>query len=262
MKILISGTANGIGEAIKNIYLSNHHEVYGIDVIKQNKEDNFYPFLSDITDINSLESISEQFKKQNIIFDIIINVAGIHKMSSFVEGDFSNIKKVIDVNLIGTIAFNFVFHKFLAKDGKIVIITSEVANMDPMPFNGLYNVSKTGLDCYAQSLRQELNLLNQKVVTFRPGSIETKLSANSIPDTEKLANETILYKKEGRKFANIVKKFIGKPLPVKKLANKIYKVSSKKNPKYIYKIHRSAGLVLLNMLPKRVQCFIIKSLLQ
>ncbi|MGM9873377.1 MAG: SDR family NAD(P)-dependent oxidoreductase [Bacilli bacterium] len=262
MKVLISGTANGIGLAIKDVYLKNGHEVYGVDLYKQDEANNFHPYIADITNKEQLDVISEHFLKSNVEFDVIINVAGIHKMSSFVEGDFSNIKKVIDVNLIGTIGFNFVFHKHLKNKGKITIITSEVANMDPMPFNGLYNVSKTGLDCYAQSLRQELNLLDQKVVTFRPGSIETKLSANSIPDTEKLANETILYQKEGKKFANIVKKFIGKPLPANKLASKIYKVSLKNNPKYIYKVHRSAGLVLLNLLPKRLQCFIIKMLLK
>lgn len=258
----MSGSASGIGEAIKNIFLKNNHEVYGIDVSSQEETLNFHPFCVDITDKNKLESLSHKFNEEHVVFDCIIDVAGIHKMSSFVEGDFSNIKKVIDINLIGTITFNFVFHKHLAKNGKIIVITSEVASMDPMPFNGLYNVSKTGLDCYAQALRQELNLLGQNVVTFRPGSIETKLSANSIPDTERLANETILYKKEGRKFANIVKKFIGKPLPSDKLAKKIYKVSLKKNPKYIYKVHRSLGLILLNILPKRMQCFIIKSLLK
>ena len=54
---------------------------------------------------------------------------------------------------------------------------------------------------------------------------------------------------------------MGKPLKAKKLASLIYKVSLKKHPKLTYKIHRSFGLVLLNILPKRAQLFIIKSLL-
>ena len=70
-------------------------------------------------------------------------------------------------------------------------MTSEVASLDPMPFNGLYNVSKTALDSYSQALRQELNLLGQVVITIKPGSIETPLSEGSLVDTKNLAENTI-----------------------------------------------------------------------
>ena len=150
----------------------------------------------------------------------------------------------------------------LKSDGRIIIVTSEVASLDPLPFNGLYNVSKTALDCYAQSLRQELNLLNQKVITIRPGAIKTPLSDNSLVDIDNLSNETKLYNKQAKKFLSISKKFMGTPLSPMKLAKKIYKVTNKKHPKYIYNVHRNFGLVLLSILPKRLQCFIIKLLLK
>ena len=75
--------------------------------------------------------------------------------------------------------------------------------MDPLPFNGLYTVSKNALESYAQALRQELNLLNQKVITIRPGAIKTPLSSNSLTDTDKLAKDTILYQKQAGKFLNM-----------------------------------------------------------
>ena len=156
---------------------------------------------------------------------------------------------------------NNVFHSKLNKKGKIIIVTSEVAGFDPMPFNGLYNISKTALDCYAQALRQELNLIGQKVITIRPGAIETPLSNNSMVDTKHLADNTTLYKKQAGKFVNIAEKFKGTPLKPEVLARLIYKVSLKKNPKYVYKKHQNLGLVLLNLLPLRLQCAIIKILL-
>lgn len=182
-------------------------------------------------------------------------------MASLIENDIEKMKKLIDINLYGAMTINNVFYPLLDKKGKIIIITSEVAYLDPMPFNGLYSISKTALDCYAQALRQELNLLNQKVITIRPGAIETPLSNNSITDTKNLAETTILYQKQAKNFFGLMLKFMGKSLKPEKLSIIIYKISQKKHPKYIYKIHQNLGLVLLNLLPKKLQCYIIKKLL-
>ena len=152
-------------------------------------------------------------------------------------------------------------HKYLKPKGKIIIITSEVAGFDPLPFNGLYSISKIALENYAQALRQELNLLKQKVITIMPGAIETPLQGGSLEDTTKLSENTMLYKEQSKKFLKITKKFMGTPLKPEKLAKIIYKVTNKKRNKLTYKVHRNIGLVLLNILPKRLQCFIIKKIL-
>ena len=258
MNILITGIGSGIGEALKNIFNKSDHIVYGIDIKNINNANNFQ---ADITNEEELLKIKKELLNKKIKLDMIINVAGIHKMASLVESDYHMMKKVIDVNLCGTMLVNKTFHELLSNKGRIIIITSEVASFDPMPFNSLYNISKTALDCYAQGLRQELNLLNQKVITIRPGAVETNLSNNSLHDTKQLANDTVLYQKQAHKFLNLVVKFMGKPMKTEKMAKFIYKVSIKKRPKLIYKKHQNIGLVLLSILPKRLQCFIIKSLL-
>ena len=260
MNILITGAASGIGAAVKDYFLAKGHNVYAIDINKIEEEANLKSYISDITNEESLEKIKEEMN--DIKLDIILNIAGIHMMASLVESDYHKMKKVIDINLCGTMLVNNIFHSLLKEKGRIVIITSEVASFDPMPFNGLYNVSKTALDSYAQALRQEINLLGQKVITVRPGAIETPLSGGSLVGTEKLANETILYKKQASKFLGIVKKFMGKPIKTEKLAKFIYKLSLKKHPKLIYTKHRNIGLVLLSVLPKRLQCWIIKTILK
>ena len=260
MNVLITGAASGIGAAVKDYFLAKGHNVYAIDINKIEEEANLKSYISDITNEESLEKIKEEMN--DIKLDIILNIAGIHMMASLVESDYRKMKKVIDINLCGTMLVNNIFHSLLKERGRIVIITSEVASFDPMPFNGLYNVSKTALDSYAQALRQEINLLGQKVITVRPGAIETPLSGGSLVGTEKLANETILYKKQASKFLGIVKKFMGKPIKTAKLAKFIYKLSLKKHPKLIYTKHRNIGLVLLSVLPKRLQCWIIKTILK
>lgn len=258
--VLITGVSSGIGKAASDIYIEKGFKVIGIDknICLNN---NVLFFNCDITSTNELNNVVSYLKDNNINLDLIINIAGIHKMLSLIEGDFSDIKKVIDINLLGTMQVIKVFHPFLVKKGRVIIVTSEVASFEPLPFNGIYSISKIALESYAQSLRQELNLLGQKVITFRPGAVETPLSNNSTFATMELADKTVLFKEQSKHFLNIVKKFSGKPIKPSKLALKIYRKSIKKRVKYTYKVHQNFGLMLLGLLPKRTQCFIIKMLL-
>ncbi len=260
--ILVTGSASGIGKATVEILLNKGYYVFGIDIIKMDDSNNLKSFICDITDEIQLNNVSEYFKSENIVLDAIINVAGIHKMASLVENKYTDLKKLININLLGTMNVNNKFHQFIKKEGRIVIVTSEVASFDPLPFNGLYNISKTALDSYAQALRQELNLLNQKVITIRPGSIKTPLSDGSLIDTESLANNTTLYKKQASKFLKLTKKFMGKTIEPFKVAKLIVKTVEKKRVKLIYKINRNFLLSLLGILPKRIQCFVIKQILK
>lgn len=249
--VLITGVSSGIGEKTKDIFLANGYFVIGLDIKETNESNNFKFIKTNITNESDVLNVSNYLETNNIELDAVINIAGIHKMSSLVEDDFNNLKKVIDINLLGPMLINNKLHKNLKPKGKILIITSEVAGLDPLPFNGLYSVSKIALENYAQALRQELNLLNQKVITIMPGAIETPLQEGSLKATSDLSDKTVLYKKQSKKFLRITKKFMGKPLKAEKLARKIYKITIKKRNKLTYKIHRNLGLVLLNLLPKR-----------
>ncbi len=255
LTVLITGAVSGIGKAVKEKFIKEGHIVYCID-IKEGEN----IFVADITNEQSLTDVKERLS--GVKFDLILNFAGIHIMASFIEEDYERIKKLFEVNLLGTILVNKTFYSLLKPNGKILITTSEVASFDPLPFNGVYSVSKTALDSYAQVLRQELNLLGQKVITLRPGAVETNLSAGSLTATEKLVEKTTLYKNESKHFLSLTKKFMGKPISTQKLATFVYKISTKRRPKAVYSKHRNLGLILLSILPKSLQCYIVKKLLK
>lgn len=261
MNVLITGAASGIGQSVANYFINHGHTVWGIDVSSTSAGKNFHGFVADITDEVSLQQVKNQLIQQDIYLDAILNIAGIHTMVSLVESDYAAMKKVVDINLEGTILINRIFHQLLAEHGRIIIVTSEVAGFDPMPFNGLYSMTKTALEAYAQALRQELNLIGQKVITIRPGAVETPLSGASLKATQDLADTTVLYKKQAKRFASLAARFIGTPIKPATLAALIYNAAVTKHPKLIYKIHHNIGLVLLSILPKRLQCALIKLLL-
>ena len=261
MNVLITGAASGIGHAAVELFLKNGHRVYGIDVRQTESMDGYCGFVADVADERSLLAVRQYFCDHEIRLDAIVNVAGMHIMTSLVEGDPVKMKKVVDVNLWGAILTNRTFHGFLRERGRVIVITSEVAPLDPMPFNGLYSVSKTALDSYAQALRQELNLLGQKVITIRPGAVQTPLSAGSVQATANLADQTVLYQKQAKRFSGLAARFMGKPIAPEQLAVLICKAATVKHPRLIYQKNLHPGLRLLNILPKALQCWVIKLLL-
>jgi NAD(P)-dependent dehydrogenase (short-subunit alcohol dehydrogenase family) len=260
--VLITGAASGIGAAVAERFLEDGHTVIGIDIKPGTNEKLADFYVADITSEEEMSKIKASLEARGIRLDAILNIAGIHRMASLVEDDFETLERVVRVNLVGTMLVNRIFHSLLSPNGRILIVTSEVAGIDPLPFNGIYSISKCALDSYAQALRQELNLIGQRVITIRPGAIETPLQEGSISATEALAERTELYKKQAYKFSRIAKAFMGKPMKAEELARLIYKATAAKHPKVIYNKHRSPGLVLLGLLPKNWQCAIIKLLLK
>ena len=261
LNVLVTGAGNGIGQAVADYYYNKGVNVIGLD-IKFSKDVPYKTFIADITSKEQLQVVVDYLNENNIILDCIVNVAGVFTIGSFIEHDFNRIKKLFDINVLGTILVNQMFHPLLTKKGRIIVTSSEVGPLDPMPFNGIYNVSKTAVDSYSQSLRQELNLLGQKVITIRPGAVKTELSVGSLTQTEILTKETVLYQKNSRKFYNLVKNFMGTPIKPEKMAKVYYKALIRKHPRYIYNKNHNPGLVFLNVLPKRWQCAIVKMLVK
>ena len=264
MTVLVTGAASGIGRASAAALLGAGHTVIGLDLfMPQSPADgNFRAFAADITSEDALAHVRNTLAEEGVLLDAIVCVAGVHAMVALTESDFSAIRRPIDVNLLGTMLSCRILHSLLAPRGRIVIITSEVAAMPPLPFNGVYTVSKTALDAYAQALRQELSLLSQRVITVRPGAIETPLCEGSLSATATLAAQTTLYKKEAARFLTVTKRFMGRPKPPEAIAATILRAVTAKHPRLTYKKYRNPGLVLLSLLPLSWQCAIVRRLLR
>lgn len=107
----------------------------------------------------------------------------------------------------------------------------------------------------------ELQLLNKQVVVIRPGAVNTPMLEVAPRRIEDLKENTKYYKTNASKFQKITNNVESKNIPPEKIANLVSKISKKKKPKYVYKINRNPGLILLNALPQRTQNYIIKKIL-
>ena len=140
--------------------------------------------------------------------------------------------------------------------------TSELAPLDPLPFTGIYAVSKSALDKYAYSLRMELQLLGISVSVIRAGAVKTTMLGVSTDELEKFCGKTKLYSYNAVRFRNIVDSVEAKSIAPEKMAEKTLKILESKNPAFAHSINRNPFLRLLNMLPKRLQCFVIRQVLK
>jgi short-subunit dehydrogenase len=183
-------------------------------------------------------------------------------LDSLIEIEEKNLKKIFDVNFFGVCLVNKIFIKLLKKGGKILITTSELAPLDPLPFTGIYAITKGALDKYAYSLRMELQLLDISVSVLRAGAVGTEMLGVSTTALEKFCAKTTTYSCNANRFKKVVDNVEAKHIPPTKIAKKTYKILNKKNPKFAYSINRNPLLRLLNAFPKRFQFWIIKKILK
>lgn len=259
--VLITGASGGIGLATAKFLISKGYEVYGFDIkeIEPIEHLNFYKV--DIRNSKSIEEVSLKIKEAGVNFDAIIHLAGVYDLNSLIEMDEETFIRSYDINLFGVYRINKAFVPLLKEKGKVVITTSELATVDPLPFTGIYGITKAALDKYAYSLRMELQLLDHQVVVVRPGAIDTGLLNISVAKLQDFKQNTVLFKENATKFDEIVNSVESKKIPPEKLAKLIEKILRKKKNKFVYKINRNFLLKVLNALPDRFQTWVIKKIL-
>jgi len=263
MHMLITGGAGGIGRAASAYFSQKGWKVYSCDVVAQESVDeNIVPVLMDIRSAESVAAARAIVEADTDRLDAIVNLAGIYIMDSLVEVPEEDFIRMFDINVNGAYRVNKQFLPLVKNGGRIIIITSELSGLDPLPFNGIYNITKTTLGAYAHSLRLELALLDVPVITIRPGPVNTKLLDDSFSSMERMCVNTRLYKTNAVQFHHIMKKATGKPITPEKLAGMIYRAAVASHPRASYTIGAGLALRLFSALPANTQAALLKKLLK
>lgn len=259
---LITGAYGGMGKATVDLLKNNGYFVFALDKKTEEKEKNVLPITVDVTSLDDINDAFRTVSSHTQKLDVIIHFAGIYDLNSLVEIKDESFEKIFQINVFGAYRINKTFLPLLSKSSKIIITTSELAPLDPLPFTGIYAITKSALDKYAYSLRMELQLLGISVIVLRPGAVKTGLLNDSTSALDKFCNETTVYTCNATRFKNIVNKVESRNLPPQKIAKKVLKIIVKKHPKQVYSINRNPLLLILSALPRRLQTYIIKRILK
>lgn len=260
--ILITGAYGGMGRAAATLLRQKGYRVFALDLRTEEQEDGIIPIEADVTSEQSVLTAAQKVKGLTDHLDAILHFAGIYMLDSLVEMESQEFEKILAVNLSGAFLVNKSFLPLLKKGGRIVITTSELAPLDPLPFTGIYAVTKGALDKYAYSLRMELQLLDIKVSVLRAGAVGTDMLNVSTDALDRFCRDTGLYKCNADRFKRIVCGVEARQVPPEKVAQKVFGILQKANPKFAYTLNRNPLLLLLNALPSRLQFFIIRKILK
>ena len=258
-RYLVTGASGGMGQAICRTLSEKGHEVIGLDLYEPKKKAPFSFLRADVTDAASLEAALARIADGRL--DGVIHAAGLYDLDSLVEIDEERFLRIFNVNLFGVYRVNKLALPLLAPGARVVIITSELAPLAPLPFTGLYAITKAALDKYADSLRMELQLLGCQVVVIRPGAVRTGMLPASVAALDRFCAGTRLYPVNAARFRSIVGRAEARNVPPEALARKVLSALTARRPRLVYRLNRNPFLRLLNALPRRWQLGIIRKIL-
>ncbi len=259
-EVLITGVCGGMGYAAAKHLCACGYHVWGLD--KASSCDLSIEYISaDITNSVEIAHAFAHIEKKIAKLDALIHFAGFYTMNSLVEISECDFLKIFDVNLFGIYRVNKAFFGLLHSGSRIIVTSSELAPLDPLPFTGLYAATKAAVEKYAYTLRMELNLQGIYVSVIRPGAVNTKMLEASTDSLNDMCRNTKIYRHNANRFQSIVKSVETKNIAPQKIARIVQKALETKKPKYVYNVNRNFLLRLLNFLPDRWQVGIIKLIL-
>ena len=260
--VVVTGAYGGMGYAAVKALTDKGYFVFALDRTVKDAEDNVMPIQVDLTDMEAIKRAYDEVAKITNEVYAIVHFAGMYNLDSLIEMSEESYKRIFDVNVFSVYRVNKVFLPLLKKGSRILITTSELAPLDPLPFTGIYAITKSALDKYAYSLRMEVQLLGISVAVLRPGAVDTGMLGVSIAALDKFCDNTELYFCNAKHFKKIVESVEAKKIKAEKIGKKTVKILGRNNPKLVYNVNRNPLLLLLNILPDRFATFVIKMILK
>ena len=260
--IIITGAYGGMGLATTRALASVGYRIFALDRRVCENIDGVIPVEVDLSCEESVKNAFDFVRLQCDNLFAIIHFAGVYMLDSLVEMETADYDRIFDINVRGVFLVNKYFAPLLSRGSRILITTSELANLPPLPFTGIYAITKGALDKYAYSLRMELQLLGIYVSVLRAGAVDTGMLGASTEALSRFVEKTKLYSCNAKRFRGVVDSVESGAIPTSTLARRVVKIIEKKKPCFAYKINRNFLLRLYGIMPKRLALFVIRKILK
>lgn len=188
-QVVLTGTSQGIGQALAAILLQNGYKVTGTSRQPVNKaisHPHYKHIALDLADMHSIEQAAAQL--QGTAIDLLINNAAI---GSDLDKDIpepTSFGDTFRINVTGTVFFTEALLPLLQPEARLINISSKMGSISicAAADSPAYRMSKAALNMYSKILQHRLQP-GQKIATLHPGWVRTALTSNNaaaplIPD--------------------------------------------------------------------------------
>jgi NAD(P)-dependent dehydrogenase (short-subunit alcohol dehydrogenase family) len=179
---LVTGASTGIGEACARRLARNGWRVYAGVRREGDAPDGTEEVLLDVTDAGQISAAAAAIPELHGL----VNNAGIALAAPLEFIPVDELRRQLEVNVIGQVAVTQAFlPKLRATRGNVVFVGS-IAGRSALPFLGAYAASKHALEAIADSLRLELGPFGIGVSIVEPGTIATPIWTKSAAVADQL----------------------------------------------------------------------------
>lgn len=178
--VVITGSAGGIGEKIRDVFRASGFYVIGVDLVLSSCDKDF---VGDVRDKNLIESVIDFVASQNSSFLVLVNNAGVTIPN---DDSLEAWEKTLGINLTAPFLWMSSFGNYFESSkskGSIINITSLGAEL-AFPNNPAYLASKGGLKQLTKSFALRLGPTGVTCNNVGPGYIETDFNSGSLNNPE------------------------------------------------------------------------------
>jgi NAD(P)-dependent dehydrogenase (short-subunit alcohol dehydrogenase family) len=178
---LVTGASTGIGEATAKRLASDGFDVFaGVrseEDAARLRDDGLITVRVDVTDEASIAAARDEVARHvgDAGLAALVNNAGIAIAAPLELIPIEELRRQLDVNLIGQVAVIQAFLPLLRAGGGRIVNVSSIGGRMAVPLNGAYAASKFGLEAVSDSLRRELRGQGVEVIVIEPGGVKTPI---------------------------------------------------------------------------------------
>lgn len=136
----------------------------------------------DVGDVDDCARMYEELRGRGLVVDALVNSAGVSNSAPLVDLDVADWRRVLDINLTGTMRMSQLVARGLrdaGRPGAIVHVASVMAHF-AAPSLSPYVASKGGVAMLTRAMALELAPLGVRVNAVSPGYIRTAMTERAI----------------------------------------------------------------------------------